>query len=155
VHELVDQGQERAAFEIQELFLARSLAALFAERDLIFRDVPPELESSRVRLAAEYDLVQRKLVEAYQAKSNGQVEDFTRKLRDVRDRQNTTISMLRRSSPHLVSLRHPNPLNVEKAQNNLDTGTLALSFNVNKEAILLFALGPKGTFRVSRLDLAR
>jgi CHAT domain-containing protein len=109
------------------------------------------VEASRVRLAAEYDLVQRKLVEAYQTKSNGQVEDLTRKLRDVRDRQNTAVSMLRRSSPHLASLRYPNPLNVEKAQKSLDTGTLALSFNVNKETSLLFALGPEGTFRVSRL----
>lgn len=150
IHALVDYGHERASFRVQELFLARSLTSLLAERELFFRDAPPELEASRVSLAGEYDLVQQKLIKAQSARDEKQTAELAKKLREIRDRQNNVIAMLRQSSPHLASLRHPEPLSVGDAQRTLDPGTLALSFNINKEASLLFALTSDGIFRVHR-----
>ncbi len=155
IHTLIAHGKETDAFEAQELFLARSLASLFAERDLVDRDAPAHLEASRIRLAAKYDAIQESLAKAYDANDGARVEELRKALREVRDQQSQLISLLRHSSPHLSNLRHPIPLTVAGAQKTLDAGLLALSFNVNTDSSILFALMSDGTFRVHRINIAK
>src|SRR6185503_5286038 len=56
---LVDLGRPAEALQVLERSRARSLLALLAERDLMFRaDLPPELVRERRLMDADYDRVQ-------------------------------------------------------------------------------------------------
>jgi len=148
---LAGMGRNEEAFRAVERSRAQGFLGLLAERDLVFSDIPEELERERRALAAEFDRV----LETAGKSSPGKEEPGTQvaDLQKIRRRQAEIREEIRRRSPRLAALRHPAPLDVAATRRALDPGTALLSFSVGADATHLFIVDRQGRLVVERLPL--
>ena len=147
---LVQSDAPERAFSVLERWRAGAFLALITERDLVFSDIPPDLDRERRRIAVEYDRVLRRLAE--HAATEEETVAARAQLTAWRARYQEVNRMVRNASPRLDSLRYPQPLNFHAAQTSLDRGTLLLSFAVYTDHTLLFVITSQGPLRIIRLD---
>jgi CHAT domain-containing protein/Tfp pilus assembly protein PilF len=159
VQVLLSLGRPADAFSVVESSRARALLELLAQRDLGFaRDIPPSLEQERRRIQAEYDRALSQL-EALDAKSEaGAADALSARLRELQRDRLRLAAEIRKSAPGLAQIEDPRPLSVADARRTLDEGTLYLSFLVDEEKTVLFAIEPdgaEGDVRTFEIPIAR
>jgi CHAT domain-containing protein len=128
------------AFHTVERSRARRLLTMLAERDLVLRDMPAELERERKVADREYDKMQQQVTAASAGNDAAKIDKAIADLRAARTRQQEIADRIRRESPHLATLRYPQPFTVEEASRTLDAGTLLLEYAVGEEATTLFVV---------------
>jgi len=149
---LVDLGRGEEAFGVLEAARARAMLAMLAERDLVARDVPPELERERRVANADHDWTMVALGQLQAADEEERVQ-LLAELDTIRQRQDDIRARVRAASPRLADLRYPEPLKLRAARQALDPGTLLLEYSLGEENSYLFAVGP-GPERLAVYPLA-
>ena len=137
---LLELRRNDQAFHVLERSRARGLLAMLAERDLVFADVPDDLEPERRRTDQEYDRAQGQIREWNADKGAPELEAQLARLRELRARQEEIAEQVRKASPRLAALQYPQPLDLNGAAQALDPGTLLLEYAVGKEKTFLFAI---------------
>ena len=131
---LVELNQGANAFNVLERSRARSLLAMLAERDLVFAaDLPGDLGRERTLVNADYDRTQSAIARLSPAKDAAEIERLLARLRELRDKREQITQTIRKASPRFASLQYPQPLDLDGAQESLDTGTALLSYCVTKD----------------------
>lgn len=149
---LFEQGRTAEAFHILERSRAQGFLALLAERELAFEgSIPAELNSSRSRLAGEYDHVLGKLGELSPRRNASQIEELQQQLKEIRERYEKILSVIRRASPRLASLTTPEPLDATEARASLDPGTVLLSYSLGHDQSQVFVLSPNKPIEVRNI----
>jgi CHAT domain-containing protein/Tfp pilus assembly protein PilF len=141
---LIAQHQPAEAFHVLERSRARGLLSMLAERDLMFSDVPAELERQRKLTDVEYDRTQSRIAGLSSVKDTEEIERLLAHLQDIRDRQATIREQIRKASPRLAALQYPEPLDLAGVQRTLDPGTLMLSYLVTDQKTFLFVVDGHG-----------
>ncbi|MCP4653920.1 MAG: CHAT domain-containing protein, partial [bacterium] len=141
------------AFATQEGSRARTFLALLTERDLIFSDVPEDLDRERRRLAFRYEHTQEQLKDLNPRDHADRIDQLTSQLRDLRRQYDDSTEKIRRVSPKFTALRYPEPLDLEGVRQALDPGTVMLSYSVGEEQTDLFVLTREGPLRVHSLAI--
>ncbi|MDQ3281253.1 MAG: CHAT domain-containing protein [Acidobacteriota bacterium] len=143
-HDLIDVllqlGRRDEAFHVLERSRAQRLLTMLAERDLVFADVPANLDRARKAADHEYDVAQQQLATLNPATDGEKIQELRTKLRDIRARQEDVVEQIRRESPRLAALKYPQALDVAAASRTLDRGTLLLSYSVGPKSSVLFVL---------------
>ncbi|MCG8463138.1 MAG: CHAT domain-containing protein [Holophagales bacterium] len=140
---LVEAGEPERAFDLYERSRARGLLAMLAERELSFgRDLPPEVEAERQRLAQAYGAAWQRLSEVPAEDPEAYSEALAR-LAKLRDARRSLDGRIRTLSPRLARLRSPVTATLETLRTRLSEGTLVLAYSVEAEGLLLFALARK------------
>ena len=137
---LLDQGRAAESFRYLERSRARGLLAMLAERDLVFADEPPQVESRRRRVEAESDRVRARLSRLAPGRDDTEIESLRERLGRLRDERDDVIAGLRAASPRLAALQYPQPLDLAGVRAALDPGTLLLFYSVGKERSFLFTV---------------
>ena len=147
----LDQSEE--AFHTLERSRAQSFLAQLAERDLVFSELPAELDQERRGLAMSYDRIQRQIADLDPKESSEEIKGLRRRLRQLQDKRDDVVDQIRQASPRLAELQYPEPLDLQRAQEGLDPGTVMLSYSVGQEQTDLFAVAHEGELRVEKLPI--
>ncbi len=148
-----EQGRLEETFEIQERSRARSFLAMLAERDLLFADLPEELERARRRNARRYDQAQRQLAGLSLQGDEEEIETIHRRLRELRRERDALAQEIVRASPRLAGLRYPEPLRAGDIRNALDDGTALVAYSVTDQQTQLFLITPGDELRVEAVPV--
>lgn len=127
-------GETSAALGALERSRARVLLSLLAQRELVFADVPPDLDRRRRQLAVEYDRAQEELAGLSSEAEEERVAEILERLRGLRQQQDAVRAEIRRAAPRLASLQDPQPLDAVAARQALDAGTVALYYSLGEES---------------------
>ena len=136
----VGQGRTSDAFALLERSRSRGLVAMLAERDLVFADVPKDLERERRQADGEYDRTLAALGRLDATADSARAEELGLKLAELRARRAQVAHRLREAAPHLAALRYPEPLSIKAAAAALPPGALLLAYSVGEKGTLLFAV---------------
>jgi CHAT domain-containing protein/Tfp pilus assembly protein PilF len=132
---------QNEALHTLEMFRARALLNMLAERDLFFgKEIPEELISEQKRTDKEYDEVQS---EIGGLDPDADMEDFRElcgKLAELREKRGEISGRIKESSPRLASLQYPEPLNLAGTEQLLGSGNLLLSYCCGADRTFLFTL---------------
>jgi CHAT domain-containing protein/Tfp pilus assembly protein PilF len=131
-------GRYDDAFHVLERSRARGLLQMIAERNIIFTDLPANLNQERKVADKEYDRTLDQVADLNPAKDAEKITKLLGQLRELRDRREGIYEQIRKASPRLAALQYPQPLTLEGAQHNLDPGTVLLSYMVTKDKLFLF-----------------
>ncbi len=145
--------QPEEAFYILERSRARSFLAQLAERDLVFSDVPEDLERQRRRVAHSYDQTQDEIADLHPREQAEEIETLLTRLRQLRQDYDDVTEKIVKASPKLGALRYPQPLDLDAVRHALDPGTVMLSYSVGKAQTHLFVLTREEKLRVKTLPL--
>jgi len=132
---LVKVGRRERAFDVLEEGRARAFLRRFKERDLRSSALPPERESRRRELDAEYGRAERRLDQLEETAGSPRTfaEGRLREIRRLREQ------LLADSLP-FDSVAYPEPLTWQQARAALDPGTILISFSVGPDETQLFVL---------------
>ncbi len=154
---LLELQQPEEAFHVLERSRAQSFLAQLAERDLVFSDVPEELERQRRRVARRYDQTQGEIAELNPREQVEELETLRTRLQQLHWDYEDITEKIVKASPKLGALRYPEPLELDAARRALDPGTVMLSYSVGETSTELFVVARKGTegpaIRVASLAL--
>jgi CHAT domain-containing protein len=116
---------------------------MIAERDLVFsKDIGPDLERDRKANARAYDQIQARLSDLKGAGKMTEIDAARGELRKLAEEREQIIERVKKASPRLSALQYPEPLKLAAVRAALDEGTVLLSYSVNDESTLLFAVAP-------------
>ena len=149
----LELGKLEEAFHTLERFRAQSFLAQFAERDLLYSDVPEELDRQRRRSARRYDQAQTKIAQLDPKNQAQEIEALQDQLQKLRWEYGDIKEKILKEAPRLGALRYPQPLGFTGAQKALDRGTVMLSYSVSENNTDIFILASDGDLRVRTLDL--
>ena len=140
----VERGEAAAALHTLERSRARSLLALLAQRDLVFReDVPAPLLARQRELDREYEAVQEE-ISHLDPRNRRELDALLVRLSRTKNERGALAARIARTSPHYASLRYPQPLDLAGVRRALDPGTVLLSYAVTDEGTFLFVVTPEG-----------
>ncbi len=129
------------AFGVLERSRARGFLEMLAERDLIFSlDLPEELETERRRVAADHNRALQQIEGLSPEEDAEKIETLLGSLRRFERERDEISAKIRRSSPRLAALHYPRALGLPEVQEMIDPGTLMLSFSVDQDQSILFAV---------------
>ena len=151
----IDLGRPEQAFHVMERSRGQSFLALMAERDLVFAaDVPEDLEHARRQLAIEHDRIQNQLTTLDVATAPERFEALSARLRSLFERRDVLAEEIREASPRLGAIRYPRALDLPRARQALDRGTVMLAYSVGRERTELFVVtGERGLIGVESLEI--
>ena len=141
------------AFSIVEFSRAQSFLGQLAERDLIFSDVPADLEHQRRSIVHAYDQTQAKLAVLHVESPPEELDGLQDRLQQLRWDYEDVTGKIIKASPRLGALRYPKPLDLDGARQVLDPGTVMLSYSVDEEQTHLFVLNRDGKLQVETLPI--
>jgi CHAT domain-containing protein/Tfp pilus assembly protein PilF len=147
----VELNHLEAAFHLLERSRAQSYLAMLAERELVFSDLPPELDAERRRLAVQYDHTLQSLQDLSPAKDEEQVKKIQGDLLILRQRQQEIQVDIRGRFPRLAAIQYPQPLDFAAVQQALDPGTVLLAYSVGEKETFLFSVSPDRGLSVKKL----
>jgi CHAT domain-containing protein/Tfp pilus assembly protein PilF len=155
---LLELGRSDEAIHVLERSRAQAFLALLAERDLVFSEVPADLDKERRAIDAQYDQTQAGLAQAGGAGDDGATGAMLQQLRELREKRADVAARIRAASPHFASLRYPTPLKAAQIREALDAKTALLAYAVGPERTHLFVVrgpepGPQAAPRVQALTL--
>ena len=152
---LLELKQPEEAFHILERSRAGSFLDQLAERDLVFSDIPEDLDRERRRIAFLYDRTQKEFNELSIEKDQAEIEVVQGKLLELRGDRDDIEARIRRGYPNLAALQFPQPLDLRATQKALDPGTLMLSYSVSEETTQLFVVSSTANLDVHTLPIGR
>ena len=138
------EGEPAAAFATLERGRARALLAQLAERELRPAELPPELAAERWQLGAAYERSQEALARLSPERDAAAVERLLAELTQLRDRQASLATRLRKASPRAAVLEESPPIDLARARAALEPGTVLLDFSVGESDTLLFVVEAAG-----------
>ncbi len=141
------------AFLTLERSRAQSFLRMVAERDLVFFQIPPELDADRHRIANRYDVILSALDKLDPEKDRDRITALVKEQKDLRRERELVNAQIRRVSPHTAKLLDPQPLTVDEIRQVLDPGTLLLSYSVGPDRTNLFTLTRSGKLDVHSLPV--
>ena len=147
--------QPEEAFHILERSCARSFLAQLAERDLVFSDIPEELDRNRRRVAVYYDRTQQELAELSLSEDKEKIEALRVKLRQLQRERDDIEEQVRRDYPNFAALQFPQPLDLQAVQQTLDSGTVMLSYSIGEATTDLFVVTREGPLEVHSLPIGK
>lgn len=134
-----------SAFAVLERARARSLTEMIFESSLeSTADAPDEL------LRKQREVIEQRNASYYQlsrldpGKNLEEIESLRRRIESLVLQQRRLTSEIRERSPRYASLQYPEPLDLTRAQQALDEGTLLLSYFVDEEQVYLFIVTKAG-----------
>jgi CHAT domain-containing protein len=143
--------QPTEAFHALERSRARSFLAQLAERDLVFSDIPENLERQRRQIARHYDQTQAEIARLHPREEAEKIETLLTLLRQLRRDSDDAIEKIIKASPKIGALRYPRPLDLDAVRQALDPGTIMLSYSVGKDKTHLFILTREEKLQVKTL----
>jgi len=147
----VELNNSDAAFHLLERSRAQNYLAMLAERELVFSDLPPELDVERRRLAILYDRTLQSLEGLSPAKDEDQVKKVQGDLLMIRQRQQDIQAEIRVRFPRLAAIQYPQPLDAAAVRQALDPGTVLLAYSVGERETFLFSVSPESGPAVKKL----
>lgn len=155
VDTLLALGRHGEALTALETFRARSVMDRLATRDLGLgrSDESAALVREQRRLARDYDATLSQLSQLPATAAAEKAPALQSRLREIRARQATGASALRRMDGATADQLSPAPQSVEALRDTLPAGTLALVYHLGVERAAVFAV-TRETFRVEVLPLA-
>jgi len=154
VRQEVELGHPQEAFRLLERFRAQTFLTLLAERDLAFSaDIPPALDRERRRLTTLYDANELRLATLDPDREGAATEELRREQVHLRQQREEIAAEIRRASPRLAAMIHPQTLTAEQVRAALDPGTVMLSYSVGKEETQLFVVTPGQEIAVRTIPL--
>jgi CHAT domain-containing protein/tetratricopeptide (TPR) repeat protein len=147
---LLGAGRRQEAFHVLERSRGRELAILLASRDLVFTELPPELDRRRHTAETAYrralDNV-RKAAAGKREAAQGQLGEARRALLEVE-------TVLQREAPRLAELRQPPAFDLAAIQEGIGEGTVVLAYAVGAQRTHVFVLGPgAGELTTATVDI--
>ncbi|MCP4658250.1 MAG: CHAT domain-containing protein [bacterium] len=150
----LEMNRPERAFAVLERSRARSFLAMLAERDLLFTaDVPQEVEHARRRLTVQHDRIQNQMAGLSPEQDGEKIEQLLSELRRLRREREEIVAKIRQASPQLAALHYPQPLELREVRENLDPGTLMLSYSVGETRSDLFAVTREDKLEVHTLPV--
>jgi CHAT domain-containing protein/Tfp pilus assembly protein PilF len=144
---LLQDSNVELAFHVLERARARVMIEMLAERDLVLTtDLRPELDQERRRLAARYDRVYMQLRDSAAGRKSQELTDELAKITAEREKLADSI---RRSAPAAAALAYPEPFTADEVRQNLDPGTVLISYSVGPTNTVVFVVAADGTAKVS------
>ncbi len=151
---LVDLGRPAAAYRLLERSRAQTFLAMLADRDLeLDAEIPPELARRRLENARRHDRLHAELGGLSTPSDEERIEELLDALRRVDGERRSIAEVIRRASPRLGALRHPEPLDLDATRLALGPEAVLLSYQVGPEATLLFAISRSRGLEVHRLAI--
>ena len=150
---LIEIGQPETAFHVLERLRARTLLELMTERDFAPSSLPPALSRARRSLAFRLDKNLREISRLSYLEHKARIETLRDQRRALLWEHEDLAQGIRASSPELALLQYPEPVNLTEIQENLDPGTVVLSYGVFGEYTTLFILDAQGELKLVVLDL--
>ncbi len=142
-----------AAFDVLERAHARSLVEMLAERGADFSaDAPAELLQKQRELDNKRDAVYRQLSRLNSDKDTALIGQLQAAAETLAVEQRQLASEIRRASPKYAALQYPQPLDLKGVQQELEEGTLLLTYWIDKKTSVLFCV-TKTEFLVHRLPI--
>lgn len=151
----VELERPSEALAILERSRARRFLDLLRERDLVFSDVPKELDAIRRNLAVLYDRGFGQLGSIREADHPQAFRDQLDRLRQLRRESEENYAAIRRAAPRVASLNSPRTLTTSQARDALDPGTAWLSYSVADTSTLIFLVTRDGVTESARLTWSR
>jgi CHAT domain-containing protein/tetratricopeptide (TPR) repeat protein len=149
---LLELKRDKEAFSVLERSRARGLLAMLSQRDLVLTgDIPPELEKERRDLAARFDRALGDLGKLSAIGDAQALEKARAQVDSIRRQREELVGRIAEASPHLAALRYPEPLDLTKALQALDPGTVLLAYSIGAKRSALFLLGPGTEFQAFAL----
>ena len=152
---LLELQQPEEAFHILERSRAQGFLTQLAKRDLVFSDIPEELDRNRRRIAVRSDRAQQELAKLSLSKDQAEIEVLLAKLQQLQRERDDIEEQIRWDYPNLAALKYPQPLDLHAAQQALDPGTVMLSYSIGEETTNLFVVSRKGDLDVHTLSISR
>ncbi|HSS52914.1 MAG TPA: tetratricopeptide repeat protein, partial [Thermoanaerobaculia bacterium] len=149
----LELNHPEVAFHLLERSRAQSYLAMFAERELVFSDLPPELDAERRQIAVQYDHTLQLVQNLIPVKDGQRITRIRGSLLMLRQRQQVLQHEIRERVPKLAAIQYPRPLDVLAVQQVLDSGTLLLSYSVGAEKTAIFVVSHSGGLQVKILPL--
>lgn len=137
---LAELGRAAEALAVLERGRARALLGLLAQRDLLFRELPPALARERRRLAADYDREQAALSRLSPSREPADVERQRARLRALAAERSRLDARLRARAPRVADLQARRPLDLRGLRAALDPGTALVAFNVQQAATQVYVV---------------
>ena len=137
---LLQRSRPEEAFAILERSRARSFLAMLEERELIFSDIPEELDQRRRSFAVRHDRTLRQMASLSATVDQEKVETLQGELTGLYQERDELRAKIRQQSPNLANLQEPQPLELEDVQEILDSATVMLSYSVAEEQTDLFVV---------------
>ena len=145
-----DRGYDVRAFQASESSRGRTLTEILTEAQFNLKaDLPPHLIAEEKRLNQELSNIEKQRVNLLQNRSgysNSDLERITEKSDRIFKDLQTLEAKIRRENPAYANLKYPQPLTLEKIQQEiLDENTLLLEYALGGEQSHLFVVS-KTTF---------
>lgn len=135
-------GRPEESFQVLERWRAGAFLAMLSERDLVFSDVPQELNAELRRLSVDYDRTSQKVKAATAADNPEAIQAWRDELTALRVKQGEIAKSIRRASPKNAAISYPQPLDFKSARESLDPGTAMLAYCIMPGKIYLFIIIP-------------
>lgn len=147
-------GRSEQAFTILERSRARGFLAMLQERELIFRDIPDELDLQRRNLAHRHDRTLQRMVSLNPEAKPEKMAALQAEIQQLYLERDALREAIRRASPNLAKLEEPQPLPFEEVRDNLDGGTVMLSYSVGQDRTHIFAITRGRDIAVHALEVS-
>ena len=148
---LEQKDPDQALFAL-ERYRARSFLELLQERDLVFTDIPLELDAARRRVHVLYDRNVRKLARLNPTE-DAAIQALQSEQRSLHQERQAINAKIRKASPRLAALQDPQPLKLQEIQDTLDSGTVMVSYSVGEQQTTLFVATSDGALEVYSLAI--
>ena len=142
IHSYRMQGDSETAFSALERARARSMLEMLTDRDLdVTQDAPPDLLRRQQALDARLEETSSELTSlAVNSEEATRIEELHLKMHTLTRQREELVAQIRAASPRYAALQYPQPLSCQAVQQLLKPGMLLLSYFVDEEQTLLFAL---------------
>jgi len=149
IYLLAEAGRTAEAFNISEEFRALSMLRQLGQRDIL-QNLFPEAQKALKEIGARCDALQNKLWETVDAEEK---ERLHRSLLEFRVQAEQIKREILSRSPHLVEYGHP--FDKLSAWETMEPGSLVLSYLVQHDGVLVFAMSREDGLAVETLPMLK
>ncbi len=150
---LLELGHTNEALDVLERFRAQSFLRMFFQKDFLASELPPELEEKRRGHAVRYDQTLRRLDKLRTGQDEEGIAAVRKEQWELHRELERIQVEIRRISPRLAELEDPRPVTTEEIRQNLDPGTVMISYSVSGDHIDLFVLPREGKLEAYQIPL--
>jgi WD40 repeat protein/CHAT domain-containing protein/tetratricopeptide (TPR) repeat protein len=137
------QGYDAQALETSDQSRARVLRDLLTEaRANITRNISPELKKREDNLAEQLNAHEKQLIELSSKQSNNNaIDQLKSDIQKILQEQQSLKTEIRQSNPAYASLQYPSPITLTEIQQQLDSDTLLLQYQLGPDKSYLWVIG--------------
>ncbi len=148
----LEAGEVESALEVLERSRAQVLLSLLQSRDLVFRDLPADLDAERRRAQTGMDRAQEALLTSTGSATAEEIQRHLSVIRRARRQQQIVIDRIGEEVPRLSTLMAAPPLPLNRLTSTLDPGTVGLVYALGQAEGSLFVLQPGALPRVTTIE---